>query len=202
MDADTRIKPEAVRTEGNLGGLAAAAAVIVVITVGLSWCFFGAFGAGGVGNASASSTSVSGSGTSNPTYAYLTIQLNPNNGYPQYSPANFTVSAGQVDFTIVDYDIPAPWSSCVCNVTGTMGGESINGSAPVSEVNWTNVAHTFTIPSLQENVLVPGLSTVTFSLDLTAGTYTWWCIAPCYANGTNGPPMGVPGYMTGTMTVV
>ena len=137
-----------------------------------------------------------------PAHMYLTIQINPATGWPQYSPANFTVPTGVVVFTIIDYDSPMQWTGCRCNVTGTAGGtETVNGTA-VSAVSNTNVAHTFAIPSLHLNVLSPGMSTVTFTVDLTqAGTFTWYCESPCGTNGYTGGAMSTPGYMTGTMTV-
>jgi plastocyanin len=140
--------------------------------------------------------------SSGPTYMYLTIQLNPETGTPQYSPANFTVPAGNVIFTIADYDSAVNWSGCPCNVSGTVGNtETVNGTS-YSEVPNSNVAHTFTIPSLHVNVLSPGSSVLTFELDLTQpGTYTWYCEMPCGADGFSGDPMGEPGFMTGTMTV-
>lgn len=137
-----------------------------------------------------------------PAHMYLTVQINPETGWPQYSPANFTVPAGAVIFTIVDYDSPMNWTGCACNVTGTVGGtETVNGTS-LSVVPNANVAHTFSIPSLHLNVLSPGMSTVTFTADLThAGTFTWYCETPCGTNGYTGGPMGTPGYMTGTITV-
>lgn len=136
-------------------------------------------------------------------HMYLTIQINPVTGWPQYSPANFTVPAGEVVFMIVDYDSPANWTSCTCNASGTVGGtETINGTT-TSIVSSSNVAHTFTIPSLHVNVLSPGMATVTFTVDLTQpGTFSWYCETPCGTNGYTGGPMSTPGYMTGTMTVV
>ncbi|HXQ49256.1 MAG TPA: hypothetical protein VN842_05745, partial [Thermoplasmata archaeon] len=137
-------------------------------------------------------------------YVNLSININPVNGWPQYSPANFSVPAGLVEFTIVDNDSPVSWSGCPCPVGGTIGGvEYINGT-PVGRVPATNVAHTFNIPALGLQALTPGQSTVQFTIDvLHTGQYTWYCFAPCGtgANPYNTPPMGTTGYMTGTMTV-
>lgn len=138
------------------------------------------------------------------SYVNLTVHLDPLNGWPQYSPANFTVPTGRVVFTIVDNDSPMYWSECPCPVGGTVGGvESINGTS-IGRVPATNVAHTFNIPVLGLQVLSPGQSTVRFSVDLIhTGEYIWYCFAPC-GTGTdpyNTPPMDVPGFMTGTMTV-
>ncbi len=172
------------------GGLALGVVALLVVWTALS-----------IGTGAGATNSGSSSGSS-PAHMYLTIQINPNNGEPQYSPANFTVPLGVVEFTIVDYDMAATWGGCSCNVTGTVGGtETVNGT-PMSEVPYINMGHTFTVPTLGLNVLSPGNTTVTFSVDFTqAGTYTWICLDPCGADGYTGEPMGVPGYMSGTMTV-
>lgn len=151
------------------------------------------------------SSSANGSNASTPTgpaHMYLTVQINPDNGMPQYSPANFTVPKGLVDFTIYDFDSPIAWAGCECNVTGTVGGaESVNGTA-MAVVPSSNAAHTFTVAALGLNVVSPGNSTVTFSVDFTqSGSYVWVCLDPCGADGYSGAPMGDSGYMTGTMTV-
>ncbi len=153
--------------------------------------------------ASANANAPPSPASSGPAHMYLTVQVNPVNGQPQYSPANFTVPHGVVLFTILDFDAPVAWSGCPCNVTGTVGGtESVNGT-PMSDVPSTNIAHTFTIPDLNLNVVSPGMSTVTFTVDLASpGVYTWVCVDPCGSDGYSGAPMGVPGYMSGTMTVV
>lgn len=157
---------------------------------------------GGPMGPSAAPQASSGGSSSGPVDMYITIQINPVTQWPQYSPANFSVPLGVVDFTIVNYDIPANFTGCQCNVTGTIGGvEEVNGTT-YSLVPSSNVAHTFTVPALGINILNPGLSTITFAVDFaTAGTYTWLCMMPCGSNGYTGAPMGVPGYMTGTITV-
>lgn len=138
------------------------------------------------------------------TYLNLTVYIDPSNGFPEYSPANFSAPMGRTVFTIVDNDSPMSWTGCPCPVTGTVGGiELINGT-PFGRVPATNVAHTFNIPVLGLQVLSPGLSVVQFSVDLTSkGVFFWYCFAPCGtgANPYNTPPMGTPGYMTGALTV-
>ncbi|HLY76400.1 MAG TPA: hypothetical protein VKT21_00775 [Thermoplasmata archaeon] len=138
------------------------------------------------------------------SYENLTISLNPVNGWPQYSPANFTVPTGLVIFTITDQDMPMNWSACGCVVTGTQNSlELINGT-PVHVVSPNNVAHTFNVPNLGLSVYTPGQATVRFTVDLlNPGSFVWFCTAPCGAgaNAYNTPPMGTPGYMTGTMTI-
>ena len=137
-------------------------------------------------------------------YVNLSVGLNPINGWPQYSPANFSVPGGRVIFTITDTDMPMNWTRCPCPVLGAVGGvELVNGS-PVNVVSSNDVAHTFNIPDLGLQILSPGLSVVKFTLDLThAGHFVWLCLAPCGtgADPYNSPPMGIPGYMTGTLTV-
>ena len=137
-------------------------------------------------------------------YVNLTVSINPLNGWPQYSPANFTVSAGVVVFTITDQDAPMNFTPCPCVVTGTERSiEFINGT-PTHLVSSDNVAHSFGIPNLGLNVYSPGLSTVQFTVDLiNPGTFEWFCFVPCGtgADPYSTPPMGVAGYMTGTMTI-
>jgi hypothetical protein len=137
-------------------------------------------------------------------YVNLTISINPLNGWPQYSPANFSVPAGTVVFTITDQDSPMNFTPCPCVVTGTERSiELINGT-PVHFVSSSNVAHSFGIPNLGLNVYSPGLSVVQFTVDLiNPGSFEWFCFVPCGAGPDpySTPPMGVAGYMTGTMTV-
>jgi hypothetical protein len=176
----------------NLVGVIMALAVVIGFGVA---AFTGVLGSNG--------PSGSASPPAQTSYVNLTIELNNTTGAPQYLPANFTVPTGTVVVTIVDGDVAGSWPGCACQVTGTVGGtETVNGSA-VSSVNSSNVAHTFSIPSLGLNVLSPGGSTVQFTMYVTtSGDYTWWCMAPCGSDGYSGFPMDVPGYMTGTMSVV
>jgi len=147
-------------------------------------------------------------GPTTTSYENLSISINnssgPSNGWPQYTLSNFTVPTGRVVFTITDNDSPTNWSSCPCVVTGTGGSvESINGT-PTHIVSSANVAHTFNIPSLGLSIYSPGQSVVQFTVDLLGpGTFQWFCMAPCGAGGNpySTPPMGTPGFMTGTMTV-
>lgn len=138
------------------------------------------------------------------TYVNLTIVLNGSNGWPQYEPANVTVPAGIAVVTITDHDDVVSWPGCDCTVRGTLGSTELLNNSTVHVVPSTNVAHTFTIPALGLNVLSPGNATVQFRADFQGlGTFTWFCLAPCGAGGdpyATGP-MGVPGYMTGHLTV-
>jgi uncharacterized membrane protein YphA (DoxX/SURF4 family) len=146
-----------------------------------------------------------GTGATGPVhYVNLTVDLNSSNGWPQYLPANFSVPTGVAVFTIVDRDLPMNWSGCDCTVHGTVGGTELLNNSTVRIVPSSNVAHTFTIPTIGLNVLSPGNSTIEFRVVLPGpGTYTWYCLAPCGAGGNPYAtgPMGIPGFMTGTMTV-
>lgn len=135
-------------------------------------------------------------------FVNLTVEINPTTGAPQYVPANFSVPAGMVAISIYDTDSPMAWTACMCAVTGTVGAQEWVNGTPYQTVPNTNVAHTFSIPALHLNVLSPGGgSTVFFQAVLPAGTYTWYCMAPCGANEYSGFPMGTPGYMEGSITV-
>ncbi len=138
------------------------------------------------------------------SYVNLSIAINGTTGWPQYSPVIFAVPAGEVVFTITDHDAVANWTGCPCAVKGTVNGiETINGT-PYSTVPTSNVAHTFAIPALGLNVLSPGQSVVSFTVDLTnAGSFSWFCMSPCGTGpgGFTGGPMSAPGYMNGTMTI-
>ncbi len=138
------------------------------------------------------------------SYVNLSVSVNPANGWPQFTPANFTVPVGRITITINDQDAPMTWVACPCPVKGTIDGlEKINGTS-VGLVPAVNIAHSFNIPAAGVQVFSPGLSIVQFSFDVTrTGTLLWYCIVPCGVGtdpyGT--PPMGVAGYMAGSISV-
>ncbi len=180
----------------------------IAIVAGL--VVIGAFGVGyygaHLGTSSRPGASVaSASGANGPGQAvYLTINMNPVTGWPQYTPANFTVGTGDVTIILTDYDMVNAWSGCMCKVTGTVGGTELLNNTPVSEVSPSNVAHTFTITSMNVNVPSPGMSTVEFTIDFTqAGVVDWQCMVPWGAGSSpyGSPPMGLAGYMAGEITV-
>ncbi|HKN06876.1 MAG TPA: hypothetical protein VJ021_04650 [Thermoplasmata archaeon] len=140
---------------------------------------------------------------SGPTqYVNMSVNIAPN-GWPQFSPSNFTLHTGQVVFTIVDNDSPMNWSGCPCTVLGALGGvEYVNGS-PVHIVAG-NVAHSFNVPDLNLAIYSPGQATTQFTVDIgRTGEFVWFCVVPCGtgADPYNTPPMNVLGFMTGTITV-
>ncbi len=146
-------------------------------------------------------------------YIYLTIGFNSATGLDEYFPANFSVPAGvPVQFTITNYDNGTnPVANAVGVVRGTVDGTesvSVAGQPPqvLSALAGNEVSHTFTIESggvfvsaaMPAAVSLSQPTVVTFTvLFNTPGIYTWHCLAPCDLQA-----MGVPGFMTGTMTVV
>lgn len=140
------------------------------------------------------------------------------------SSANITVPANQqIRLVIVDYDNGAPGvnDSLAGQVAGTMNnqiqivnntlvnstisssGIQIRGVQTVSTVPTSDIAHTFSVPSLGINIPVPPLSTVVTYITITApGSYSWLCMIPCGGGpeGTAGA-MSTPGWMLGTLTV-
>jgi hypothetical protein len=139
------------------------------------------------------------------------------------SSTNITVPANQpIRIVIVDYDNGAPGvnDSQVGQVTGTTdnqmqilnntlvnstissSGIDIRGVKTVSSVPTSEVAHTFSVPSLGINIPVPPLSTVVTYITISApGSYSWLCVIPCGGGpeGTAGA-MSTPGWMLGTLT--
>ena len=140
------------------------------------------------------------------------------------SSANITLPANQlIRLVIVDYDNGAPGvnGSQIGQVTGTMknqmqvvnntlvnstissSGIDIRGVQTLSSIPNSEIAHTFTVPSLGINIPVPPLSTVvTYITIKSAGSYDWLCMIPCGGGptGTAGA-MSTPGWMLGTLTV-
>ncbi len=116
-------------------------------------------------------------------HVYLTISTQPGNGLDWYTPANFSVPAGEdLQITVINYD------DGINNVSGMPA----------------NTSHTFTIEALGVSVPIPAAadafhpSVTTFNLGvLVPGEYHWICLAPCDPGA-----MGKPGYMAGTISVL
>lgn len=118
-----------------------------------------------------------------------------------------------VTVTIRNFDldaIPVPNDSPSLRVQGTIDDIAFVDGQPYSTVSRLHLAHTFTVPSLQLSVPIPGMSasgqhlvTVTFAFHTgSAGTLKWKCFAPCGdgADGLEGP-MSDENYMRGTLFV-
>lgn len=135
------------------------------------------------------------------------------NSGPAYYPADFTLPAHtRVTVTIVNQDpgdTALPTGSPFSSVTGTAGNLATVDGVPYSALADEKVAHTFTIPALGLNVPIPGDApaghqdiTVSFSFVTgKAGTYMWQCFDPCGGGAGWDAPMGMMGYMMGTLTV-
>jgi hypothetical protein len=139
---------------------------------------------------------------------------------PAYVPSNFTVPADStVKVTVTDFDTATPLTGVLvkyAKVTGTVGDtmqvQAIDPKAPntllgqartMSYLAPTLVAHTLTIPALGINVPMAGQSRITFTIKTgKPGSYEWQCMDPCGSGASGmGAPMGMVGYMAGTMTV-
>ncbi len=131
-------------------------------------------------------------------------------GWPRFVPADVTVRAGvPVTLTIVNHDDgTAPLPASLAIYDAVQGGtETVNGTSVTSVPN-ANVAHTWTVPALGLNVVVPaaptgGTDTVTFTFTpRKTGTFSWQCYAPCGTGSSGmGGPMTTDGWMRGTLTV-
>ncbi len=196
-----------------------ATGVIGVLFVGLTL----AIGASACGSTTSASGSTAAAATAPTTvHLYTTIltggMINNSNGPaqgPKYVPANMIVPKGaRVVLTIISYDDgPTPFpnaSSPYLTVSG--GTETISGS-PITSMSNAQIAHTFTIPSLGINAVIPAAPargngeympvTVTFTFTATkSGTFDWECLDPCGtgADGMGGA-MATQGYMKGTLTI-
>jgi hypothetical protein len=139
----------------------------------------------------------------------------PAENYAAYVPSTvLSVPAHTiVTVTIRNFDLdatPVPKDSTYINVKGTVNGIAFVDGQPYASVSRMDLAHTFTVPSLQLNVPIPGKSasgqhyvTVTFAFRIgNAGTLKWRCFAPCGdgADGLQGP-MNDEAYMRGILFV-
>jgi plastocyanin len=152
----------------------------------------------------------------------ITIVTNagPHHNLPAFEPAAISVPANRsVTFTVTNLDGATPLTSSLrtySRVTGVIGNRmaivpikvtrpkvAIGRAQEVDSVNATVVSHTFTIPSLGINVPLLGSSRTSFTIRITKpGNYTWECVDPCGSGASGfGAPMGVVGYMAGTVTV-
>jgi len=146
------------------------------------------------------------------TMTILTGKMDGKPGWPKYTPADWTAPVGaKVALTIVSYDdgpSPLPSGSPFATVQGTTSGTEWVDGKPVSHVSPQEVAHTFTIPAMHLNLVIPaappgGKVTVkaTFNMPAHAGQYGWHCEAPCGTGPDGmGGPMMTPGWMEGTIS--
>ena len=109
------------------------------------------------------------------------------------------ISAGKVNFTISNIDTALNMNySKPASIPFTFLNDTSNGMVPIHYGEGDNVnlvvGHTFTIQGIGEVPIVPG-TTTSFTLELKAGTYEFYCIIPC------GPGMAIPGEMRGQIVV-
>ncbi len=164
--------------------------------------------------AASTTTQAATATTAAPAPQNVAMQLNTSgtghSDWPQFVPGDFTVNKGaQVTLTITNHDDgTAPLTSALSQYDNVQGGtETVDGTAVTSEPN-ANVAHTFTVPELGVNVVIPaaptgGTNTIVFTFTPSkAGTFTWNCYAPCGSGSDGmGGAMVTDGWMTGKVTV-
>jgi hypothetical protein len=204
-----------------LGGTAGLTAGLVGLAVALSGCGGGhatgsqARAQSGPGASSAPTSAPGPSSTAaGTTQVALTVEtgrMDGRPGWPRFVPADLTVPAGaEVVLTITSYDDgTAPLPAGMLAYDRVEGGtETVNGS-PVTSVPNADVAHTFSVPALGINAVIPavgsGQRTVTVVFRFTAGkrgVFVWQCFAPCGSGPDGmGGAMAMPGWMRGTITV-
>ena len=160
-------------------------------------------------NASSSGSQTAG----NPVTKTLTIET-ANTGkpdWPKYVPGNLTVPANtSITLKIVSYDNgAAPLLTGMTQYANVQGGTETVDGASVTSVPNANVSHTFTVPALGINAVIPAVpsgqttTTVVFTFKVSKkGTYVWHCYAPC-GNGSTGMEgaMATMGWMEGSFVV-
>lgn len=149
----------------------------------------------------------------------IVTDAGPQQDWPAFEPSSFSIPAAQlVTITVTNFDSATPLPAALgshAKVTGVVGGAATvtpirqvrpytaKGEArSVRAINLKLVSHTFSIPSLGINVPIAANSRTSFTIRVAkAGNYSWTCFDPCGA-GTSGfgAPMGLAGYMTGTVT--
>ncbi len=111
-------------------------------------------------------------------------------------------SAGSISVAIKDITTPIGTTEPAYFGPGGKGAASLftikaGTTEKVVFKNSDAMPHTFTVPSLGLNVMVPPMGSITQSISVkTAGTYTWYCSVPC-----GSWVMTHDGYMKGTFTV-
>ncbi len=150
-------------------------------------------------------------------------------GWPFYWPAaSFRLPANTViTVTITQYDgSTTPWNPYWARVHGTVGGTATYNGKALSEIDPSNVAHTFTIhqypEGTQDNLFVsvpmlavpsnaknlangyPAPQTIQFSfMTKGPGTYIWNCEDPCGDSYQQfGGVMQARGWMSGKVEVI
>lgn len=162
-------------------------------------------------------------GASQRSNLYLTIVTPDETGkkdFPAYIPAYFSLPAhATVQVQILNFDDATPLAKGTeqfAKVAGTVGNQvkvepidpgnpndPTGGAQVISEMDPSQVSHTFSITRLGINVPVTPKALTTFTLQTGApGTYDWRCMDPCGTGDSGwGGPMATPGYMAGKLTI-
>ena len=176
------------------------------------------------GLASAGATTPAGRRSSPPAVVHESLVLldggmTDHSGWPQIVGGKSIALPAhtKVELTIYSFDTgTAPLTKSLeiyDKVLGTIGGsETINGKTASSLAN-KDVSHTFTVPSIGLNLVIPvatsskrdgiqpAVVTATFETSKT-GTFAWHCYAPCGSGSDGmGGPMVMAGYMTGDVVI-
>lgn len=140
-----------------------------------------------------------------------TGKMDGKSGWPRFTPADVNVHKGApVTLTITNYDDgPAPLTSALATYEQIAGGtEEVDGAAVTSIPN-AQISHTFSVPDLGVNVVIPavpeGKKSVVVTFKFTpekTGTFVWHCFAPC-GSGSDGMTgaMSTMNWMEGNVTV-
>ncbi|MHB1440408.1 MAG: cupredoxin domain-containing protein [Cuniculiplasma sp.] len=138
------------------------------------------------------------------------------NGKMMSSAQIYLPSNSLVTMTIINYDFgPGSVSSAYSKVTGTLNNTeyvvndtNINKSSSasgqwVSTVPSADLAHTFTIPQMNLNVLIPSDSIVVASFHTPkSGVFSWQCEVDCGTGSSGwGGAMTTPGWMQGEVVI-
>ena len=144
--------------------------------------------------------------------AYFVLE----NGQLKSSAYIYLPSNKLIHLTIIDHDtgpgnVPSQYSKVTGTTNGTefiMNNSAVNMTSSsegqwVSTVPSSNLAHTFTIPQMNLNLLIPSksITEATFHTG-NSGVFTWQCQVDC-GTGTSGwgGAMATPGWMMGQVIV-
>lgn len=186
--------------------IATAMTVVMVATLALMFTLSGTHVAAGATRPAPRLTSATAA--SKVVNIKLSINANGPHGWPTYTLSKLNIPNNAiVHLTIVNNDnggglLAGPYG----HAQGLIGLERVNGKATV--VSDKNIAHTFTVPALGLNIVVPaapnnGVVTVQATFKVTkTGNFRWQCMAPCGTGSTGwSGPMATVGYMTGLVNV-
>ncbi len=168
----------------------------VLFTVGILAIFGVALNACSSNSTNASSSGSQSTASAKPVTVNLTLEtgkMDGKSGWPKFVPSSVTIPANaEVTLKIVSYDDgAAPLLTGMTQYANVQGGtETIDGSSVTSVPN-ANVAHTFTVPAIGINAVIPAVAsgqtttTVIFKFKTSKkGTYVWHCYAPCGSGST------------------